>query len=492
MTEGEHWFDVPYSLFKENIAKPVIWLGDDRHYSRAREVFGEDVVKMNTFVHKPYEINNINYNGEFSDFFNSQNYYRSKDVCIKMMDRLDLYGFFNRIDREVYIHKLITWTLKKVFYSKPEFLIAAEAPHDHAKYIIYEIFQFLNIPIFKFNCWTPAPLLFLQQMPSNMYIEKTFDLDSEFDSLMDNYIVNYFNSVLHQENDFEPDYMKKIRLNSKILYKTINFFKNDLYNYFLDIKHNVGMIVKRKYNPINPYRYGFILRIYNQLYRIYNLKKALNSYIKEINLNDKYVYFPLHFEPERTTNPDGGEYHDQYKALVKLRKFVPDEIKIIVKEHPSQILVAKKGSRGRSPLFYELITNIKGVDFVDVHFNSVNLIRNSVMVATITGSVALESAILGKKAITFGSVWYDKSPNIFLFDEINSFEDIINMPIIKPKFILEHLLKQKNKYTIIAFQNGSKQRKFKSIINKEFNLIQKNGITSFFKSIIFNRLKVNK
>ena len=25
----------------------------------------------------------------------------------------------------------------------------------------------------------------------------------------------------------------------------------------------------------------------------------------------RYVYFPLHYEPEKTSNPDGGEYHDE-------------------------------------------------------------------------------------------------------------------------------------------------------------------------------------
>ena len=492
MTEGDQWFDVPHTLFKDNIAKPVIWLGDDRHYNRARKVFGDDVVQMNTFVHRPYELNNINYKGEFSEFFNSENYFRYKDICLKMMDRLDLYGFFSRIDREVYFNKLTIWALKKIFYSKPEFLIAAEAPHDHAKYIIYEIFQFLGIPVFKFNCWTPAPLLFLQEMPSNRFVEKKFNSNSDLDQKMDNYITEYFNNILNSANDFEHVYMKNQRLNSRLDSKILNFFKKDLKSYFLAIKRNVGIVVRKKYNPINPYRYGFILRMYNQFYRKHNLRKNLYRYSKSINLNDKYVYFPLHFEPERTTNPDGGEYHDQFKALVKLRKFVPEHIKIIVKEHPSQIYVALKGSRGRSPMFYELINNLKGVELIDLNFNSQELIKNSEMVATITGTVALESAIIGKKSITFGSVWYDRTPNIFLFSDVNSYEEINNKPIVKPKYILKHLLEQKNKYTIIAFQNGSKLRKFEFLKNKQFNTIQNSGIKSFIISIINNNLNNNK
>ena len=43
----------------------------------------------------------------------------------------------------------------------------AEAPHSHAQYLIYEICLFLNIPCFKFNRWTLAPLLFLQNMEND-------------------------------------------------------------------------------------------------------------------------------------------------------------------------------------------------------------------------------------------------------------------------------------------------------------------------------------
>lgn len=484
MTDGEQWFDAPIELYKEKVAQPVIWLGDDRHYFRAKKVFGDDVVKMNTFVHRPYELDNISYSGEFSEFFNSENYYRAKDICLKMMDRLDLYGFFNRIDRETYIHKLIIWTLKKVYYSRPEFLVAAEAPHDHAKYIIYEIFLFLKIPVYKFNQWIPAPLLFLQQMPTNKYVKKNFNTNSNFDKIIDDLITQYFKKILNSSTKLEPAYMKKQRLNLRFDYKILNFFKKDIKSNFLDFKHNVGMLLKGTYNPINPYRYGILLRLFNQFYRRYNLKKSLFNSIEFVDLNEKYVYFPLHFEPERTTNPDGGEYHDQFKALVKLREFVPKNINIVIKEHPSQIYVGNKGSRGRSPLFYQLIKNIKGVKFVDFNLNSIDLIKKSELVVSITGTVALEAAILGKKSITFGSVWYDKCPNIFLFEDLISYDEVINYKVSEANDILKNLIKIKNDYTIIAYQNASARRRFMSFKDEEFSTIQKMGIKLFIKSII--------
>ena len=69
-------------------------------------------------------------------------------------------------------------------------------------------------------------------------------------------------------------------------------------------------------------------------------------------MNCEFVYFALHFEPERTTNPDGGFFHDQFLAIIHLRKILPEDVNIFVKEHPSQFKVIDRGLKGRSPLFY--------------------------------------------------------------------------------------------------------------------------------------------
>ena len=485
MTYGNQWLDAAVDLYEKKIARPSLWLGDDVHYEKALKFFGDDVVKMNTFVHRPYELDDIDYNGEYSDFFKSQNYLNAKDICLKMMDRLDLYGQFNRIDREVYFHKLTIWTLKKVYYSKPKFLIAAEAPHDHAKYIIYEILLFLNIPVFKFNCWTPAPLLFLQELPKNIFIHKEFKIDSEIDKLMDKYIVDYFNGI---KLNNEAVYMRRHRLNSRLHILFINYFTKDIKKHFNDIKHNTWMLLKSIYNPINPYRASFIYREYLKFKRIKNLKKNIKKSVSKSKLPKKYVYFPLHYEPERTTNPDGGEFHDQFKAIVKLRDFLPDDFSIVVKEHPSQIYVRERGSRGRSPLFYNLLKSIKNLNIVDYKTNSNNLIKNAEIVATITGTVALEGAILGKKSITFGSVWYDGAPNIYRFSEQFSFDEFNNSQIHDSKLILDHLINQKNKYCIIALQNASRLKKHISLKNDDFDKLQTKGISKFIQTII---MKIN-
>ena len=107
------WIYITKKLFDLSIAEPVIFIGHDRHYQESKKVFGKNVIEDFKVRHRPYEINNIEYNGENIGFFESQNYLRAKDICLKLMDRLDNYGNFSRVDREVYFHKLCILYLKK-------------------------------------------------------------------------------------------------------------------------------------------------------------------------------------------------------------------------------------------------------------------------------------------------------------------------------------------------------------------------------------------
>ena len=102
MTGNTYWFDLAKALHDQGVASPVLWLGDDRHYKSAEALFGSRVVKMLDFVHRPANIPEVEYTGEFVGFFDSKDYIDTKDICMKMMDRLDLNGVFSRIDREVF------------------------------------------------------------------------------------------------------------------------------------------------------------------------------------------------------------------------------------------------------------------------------------------------------------------------------------------------------------------------------------------------------
>lgn len=114
----------------------------------------------------------------------------------------------------------------------------------------------------------------------------------------------------------------------------------------------------------------------------------------------KYIYFALHFQPEATTSPMGGIYVDQYFAIITLARSLPEGIDVIVKEHPRQRFWQ------RTPEFYRVLKVEKNVKFAGKKVDSLSLIKNSLAVATITGTVGWEAVFNKKPVLIFGNVFY--------------------------------------------------------------------------------------
>lgn len=478
------WIYITKKLFDLSIAEPVIFIGHDRHYQESKKVFGKNVIEDFKVRHRPYEINNIEYNGENIGFFESKNYLRAKDICLKLMDRLDNYGNFSRVDREVYFHKLCILYLKKIEISKPQVLIAAESPHDHCRYILFEISRYLKLPCYKFNNWTMAPLLMFQNMENGEFYKSNVSPDSyESSSKIKKMIEKYLNVITNE--DYEVDYMRDQRKNkgdAKLgrIGTSTNLIK--------DFKHNIGMFIRKKYNPINPYNLGLLTRAYIIDKRKKNLRKSLKMNESFPDLNMNYVYFPLHFEPERTSNPDGGDYHDQFKVLSIIRNIIPDSYKIYVKEHPSQIFYAEKGAKGRSSLFYDLLNGLKSVELVKRDFNSQELIRNSKCVFTLTGTVAIESAILGKPCVVFGpATYYSGCPNTINYTSNFNFEQINNLKIKSKKEIYFFFMELMKKYSIPGIMNASQKKYFKQFDNEDFIKMSNEFLYNFLKDFFLSK-----
>ena len=47
MTGNEVWFDAAKYLYQNKIAKPIMWLGDDRHFKKAKEIHDAVVTEIN-------------------------------------------------------------------------------------------------------------------------------------------------------------------------------------------------------------------------------------------------------------------------------------------------------------------------------------------------------------------------------------------------------------------------------------------------------------
>ena len=136
----------------------------------------------------------------------------------------------------------------------------------------------------------------------------------------------------------------------------------------------------------------------------------------------------MHYQPERTTSPQGECFQEQILAIKIIASSLPNGWKLLIKEHPPQLSNRKvfKNKNFRSTYDYGLICKIKNVVIVPISFDSAELIKNAQLVATINGSVGWETLSTHfKPVVIFGNIWYANCRSCFSISSQNEFKDVL-------------------------------------------------------------------
>ena len=142
------------------------------------------------------------------------------------------------------------------------------------------------------------------------------------------------------------------------------------------------------------------------------LKKEYDKYSTPFDPSSigRYVYFPMHYQPELTTTPLGNEASDQFYVIRALSRSLPKGYKLVVKEHPSQFSRVLFGEQGRHLGCWELVSRLNNVILADLSVPSISLIQDASAVVTITGTAGWEAMVNGKPCLHFGGAWYQDFP----------------------------------------------------------------------------------
>lgn len=115
----------------------------------------------------------------------------------------------------------------------------------------------------------------------------------------------------------------------------------------------------------------------------------------------KYFFFALHVQPERTSMPEGFGFQNQVLILQTVQQYLPPDVKIVIKEHPSTFTL-DWSHKHRNKKFYDLITSMPNVILSDLASDTFGLVDKAMAVITITGNIGVESFVRGKPVIYFG------------------------------------------------------------------------------------------
>lgn len=218
-------------------------------------------------------------------------------------------------------------------------------------------------------------------------------------------------------NGHNPEYIAKVSDNMSDISR-IPKWRLILSLLKIEVKHYLSSSVKP---DIHEYMFNYSIQLINN----YNnqIKNWLDFYSWHINKynnlkeleNKRYLFFPLHFEPEATLLYFSPNFSEQKMVIQEILKVLPLDTVLVVKEHPQQ-----KGKLINS-IFGELKKRNSNLFVLPAKFNTHLLIKNALATITISGTTGYESIINKKPTFVFGNVFYDKHPQVI---KIKSFEQL--------------------------------------------------------------------
>lgn len=136
-----------------------------------------------------------------------------------------------------------------------------------------------------------------------------------------------------------------------------------------------------------------------------------------------YFLIMAHFQPEATSFPEGGDWHNFLDIVVELRKKFP-ELPILYKEHPASFyfsFLSRNSNVGimRSPIYYKLLRQL-GCVFVGE--TNCNIQGPLAIPVTISGSITLERSLQGLSTVVMGEPWYKGIPGMLRLGEVTNLQ----------------------------------------------------------------------
>ncbi|HLC76265.1 MAG TPA: hypothetical protein VJB82_04095 [Candidatus Peribacterales bacterium] len=339
-------------------------------------------------------------------------------VFIEMMERDENKGraFTYRDRRRRYLRLLRYWNHMIEEY-KIDVFLSCTLPHRLRTYVIYAICRVKKIPtILLFHAGPLADSFICLEH----WEDFSPDLERIYKELRAKYsdeealkislskkAETYFQQQLVKDKDPPPPYYMFANEDplAHARTKALDEVKENPVLLLQKIKSSIK-------NRLKPERYIEKLRFW---YRKRRAKKMFAFYEKNVikpDLSAKYVYVPLHHQPECSTCPMAGAYSEQMLVVQMLHALLPPDVLLYVKEHPHQEKYFPDG-RCRDHDFFEELLTIPRVRFISRTFSTYQLASHAAAVATGTGMVAFESLFRGIPIIMFGHWSQQYAPGVF-------------------------------------------------------------------------------
>lgn len=333
--------------------------------------------------------------------------------CLKMLDRYDdTNGLLTYQQRINLYHKVVKYWYNYVLKHDIKACVFTIVPHVVSDYILYNICKILKIETLMFYRTNVVlnknvslyPLENIEDsMPGVRESYESVDLESEIP--LDDRFISYLDIRDNAKKTFTGASNRSLK-------------KMSLAKIAASIRYRIGY-------RVHWYKHGktFTDTFANKLLRdkYYQDNTGFKTVGKLSDLEGKkFVYLPLHFQPECSSCPLGGDYVHQDLMIDMLIRSLPDDWLVVVKKH------VKAGGKDYS------LNRLRPHDKVvlaDNGIKSLDLVKKATAIATVTGTAGFEGFLNHKPVFIFGNYFYMDAPNVFKISDIDSLNSAVDVVV---------------------------------------------------------------
>ncbi len=357
-----------------------------------------------------------------------------ESITLTMMNRVD-FNNMPYLQKKCLYYKYLQYWDGMINKLKPDAIIFSDLPHVVYNFVIYSLAK-------KYGILTIMPVtnsISGFQTLVRDYTKNDARLLEEYQKIKDEKhspgelrpeLKDYYEKIINPRYDATPPFVREHRLRTQRMFTILPKWQSVLR--FLKSGALPGATFAY-FNSLFAYKKKQVVSFDDEgglsglfyLRKIEKTKKIFSREYEELQVapdfNKKYIYFPLHVQPEATTSPLGGFYVDQLLAARTLAAAIPDDWLLYIKEHPSQW--SKFDSRShlcRYKNYYKELVKLKNAQLIPVGVSTYDLIANARAVATITGTVGWEALPRSKSVLVFGYPWYMNCDGVFRIDGVET------------------------------------------------------------------------
>ncbi len=344
-------------------------------------------------------------------------------TALQLLNRLDLSGTFRFLDREALARLSIYRIINYLRLNEFDLAVFPTTPHTFFDFLTFSLCKFLGVPTLFFQ-----PVPFVPLMVPHVGFETRKAISDENSGNSEEsfpFRKEFEESLQVLTKGGSPRYMES--------QDSMMARANSIVGRWAGVLQSLRWLRSRRFPEsldfVGSRLFSSVLKPLLVLVLSRGLEKSLRSRIKELtfqkDVTRNFAMFALHYEPERTSIPEGFPIASQIDAVAIARKILPEDITLLVKEHKSQGSPALRGFAGRSQFLYDFASSLPNTLVLGPSLDTRRIIEKATCVFTLTGTIGVEAASRGIPVAYFGSPWWSGLPGTTRINSATTYDEIL-------------------------------------------------------------------